>query len=1029
MPLIPQLRRGWIAYVVLGGTLLLTTLSCYNAIATARTKDQLRFENEVSRTRRNIQTRLETYILLLRAGGGLFAANNRVSTQDFKAYVDQLDLKRRYPGVQEIGYSVRVGKNEIPVLTTRLQNQGINNFQIRPTSPPRPEYYPVIYLEPLDRRNQVVIGFDMFSESNRREAIVTSRDSGKATATGRVTLIQEIDKRKQSGFLIYIPIYRDGKIPSSIAGRREALQGFIYSPFRSDDLLTGIFSNDEQPAVDFHIYDGSIKQANLLYRSDNPASAYTQPKFRKSETIDVAGRFWQINFTSRPELENDSETHEVPYILFVGLVFSLVLFGVTRSQIRARSAAELAAADFQQSERRFRTLIEQSPLSTQIFAADGRLIQVNQAWEKLWGVTIDRLEEYNILQDQQLLQKGIMPYIQQAFAGIPVTIPATTYDPNLTLTGITSHPNSLRWVQAYIYPVKDEANNVREVVLLHEDITERKLAEAALQKSNQRMAMLYAMSSTLLLHEHPKALISSLFSQITNHLHLEFYFNYLVDTTHQKLRLHAYNGVSEATAQQVEWLEFGNSICGMVASQRQPRVVEAVQQSSNPESALIRSLGITAYACYPLVAQGRLIGTLSFGTCNRISFDGDELALMQVVCEQVATALERTRLVAELQQQTVELTQANRMKDEFLAVLSHELRTPLNAMLGWTKLLLTRKYDEQTTARALETIDRNTKSLAQLIEDILDVSRIITGKLQLNLRPVNLIQLVLLSIDTLRPTANAKDIVIETQLDLTSGLISGDTQRLQQVFANLLSNAIKFTPPQGRVKVHLHKIDSAIEIQIIDTGVGINPEFLPYVFDRFRQADASSTRSHGGLGLGLAIVRHLVELHGGKVAASSLGHGQGATFTVQLPLLAVKNQEEEIPITSITPSLLTDVRVLIVDDEADARDLVTKILEEAGAIVTAAWSATSALQALPSGIDILVSDIGMPGEDGYVLIRKIRTLTPQQGGQIPAIALTAYAGIENQNQAIAAGFQKHLTKPVDPNELVESIATLMNKGN
>ncbi len=1028
MPLIPQLRRGWIAYVVLAGTLLLTTLSCYNAIATARTKDQLRFENEVSRTRRNIQSRLETYILLLRAGGGLFAANSRVTAQDFQAYVEQLDLRRRYPGVQGIGYSVRVSKNEIPQLTTRLQKDGVNNFQVRPISPPRSEYYPIIYLEPLNRRNQVAIGFDMFSESSRRAAMATARDHGKATATGRVTLVQEIDFHKQSGFLIYIPVYRDGKVPNSLTGRRQALQGFIYSPFRSEDLLTGVFSNDEQPAVDFQIYDGNIKPVNLLYRSDNPANVYTS-KFRKSETIEVAGRFWQIYFTSRPELEIDSQTNEVPYILFVGLLFSFVLFGVTRSQIRARSAAELAAADFQQSERRFRTLIEQSPLSTQIFAADGRLIQVNQAWEKLWGVTVDHLQEYNILQDQQLLQKGIMPYIQQAFEGIAATIPATTYDPNLTLTGITSHPNSLRWVQAYIYPVKDEADNVQEVVLLHEDITERKLAEAALRKSNQRMAMLYAMSSTLLLHEHPKALISSLFNQIANHLHLEFYFNYLVDGTHQKLLLHAYNGVSEAFAQQVEWSEFDNSTCGRVASQRQPIVLEAVQQSSSPESALIRSLGITAYACYPLIAQGRLIGTLSFGTCNRISFDADELALMQVVCEQVATALERTRLVGELQQQTLELTQANRMKDEFLAVLSHELRTPLNAMLGWTKLLLTRKYDEQTTTRALETIDRNTKSLAQLIEDILDVSRIITGKLQLNLRPVNLVQVVQGSIDTLRPLANAKDIVIESQLDLTTELISGDAQRLQQVFGNLLSNAIKFTPSQGRVKVQFHKIDSAIEIQIIDTGVGINPEFLPYVFDRFRQADASSTRSHGGLGLGLAIVRHLVELHAGKVAASSLGHGQGATFTVHLPLLAAKpHPEKEIPIIPITPSILSDVRVLIVDDEADALDLVTKILEEAGAIVTAVRSATSALQAL-SGIDILVSDIGMPGEDGYVLIRKIRTLTPQQGGQIPAIALTAYAGIENRNQAIAAGFQKHLTKPVDPNELVESIATLINKGN
>jgi PAS domain S-box-containing protein len=398
---------------------------------------------------------------------------------------------------------------------------------------------------------------------------------------------------------------------------------------------------------------------------------------------------------------------------------------------------------------------------------------------------------------------------------------------------------------------------------------------------------------------------------------------------------------------------------------------------------------------------------------------------------------EREQLLAREQAARAEAEAANRMKDEFLATLSHELRTPLNAMIGWTQLLRTRKFNEATAARALETIDRNTKSLAQLIEDVLDVSRIITGKLRLNFHPVELVPVIEAALDTVRPAAEAKDIQIESRLDPSAGLVLGDPNRLQQVVWNLLSNAVKFTPKSGRVLVRLELIHSRVQISVSDTGQGISPEFLPYVFDRFRQADSSSTRSHGGLGLGLAIVRHLVELHGGTVHAHSPGIRQGATFFVNLPLMAVAHRAsapEQIQppvknevLTSSLPSL-DGLRVLVVDDEADARELLIAALGQYGAEVTAVAAVAEAIEALQRlQPNVLVSDIGMPGEDGYALIRQVRALAAEQGGQIPVVALTAYARAEDRTQAILAGFQLHVPKPVNPAELAAVIANLAGR--
>ena len=407
---------------------------------------------------------------------------------------------------------------------------------------------------------------------------------------------------------------------------------------------------------------------------------------------------------------------------------------------------------------------------------------------------------------------------------------------------------------------------------------------------------------------------------------------------------------------------------------------------------------------------------------------------------------EREQLLIREQAARNEAETANRMKDEFLATLSHELRTPLNAMIGWTSLLRSRKLDEQTVSRAIETIERNTRSLAQLIEDVLDVSRIIRGKLRLNVRPVKLIPIIEAAIETLRPAADAKNIQIECFLDAAIPPILGDANRLQQVVWNLLSNAVKFTPQSSRVEVRLLlSTDTELpgnyaQICISDMGIGIKPDFLPHVFDRFSQADSSSTRAHGGLGLGLAIVRHLVELQGGTVKAESAGEGLGATFMVNLPLIAVNpesavaSQEAESTTTPhvvpIQPSArsLFGLRVLVVDDQADTREFLITMLHEYGAEATAVETVSEALETLQHWKpNVLISDIGMPGEDGYALIRKIRAMTTEEGGNIPAIALTGYASECDRTQALLAGFQIHVPKPIDAVELAVVVGKLTGR--
>ncbi|MDQ3172009.1 MAG: ATP-binding protein [Acidobacteriota bacterium] len=464
-------------------------------------------------------------------------------------------------------------------------------------------------------------------------------------------------------------------------------------------------------------------------------------------------------------------------------------------------------------------------------------------------------------------------------------------------------------------------------------------------------------------------------------------------------------------------------------------------------------LPVVSYLGVPVRSRsGVVIGGLFFGHPEPGVFTERTERLIVGVAAQAGVALDNAQLYEGAQKAAQErkvllenerrlrsaAEQLSNIKDEFLATLSHELRTPLNAILGWSRVLRTGAKDRDDLMKGLETIERNAKAQTRLIEDLLDMSRIASGKLRLDIQPVMPSEIVDGALETLKPAADARGIRLEKLLDPDAGPITGDPYRLQQVVWNLLSNAIKFTPKGGKVQVHLARVNSHIEIRVADTGIGIDTDLIPDLFERFRQADASTTRHYGGLGLGLSIVKNLVELHGGTVSIASPGQGKGTTVTVQLPITVVHPQRDaedrQHPSSSqgsasLSEGELAELKVVVVDDQSDARDLIKRVLEGAGARVRAASTVDEAVQLIVSDTpDVLLSDIGMPDADGFELLRRVRLLAPEQGGRVPAIALTAFARSEDRTQVLRAGFLVHIAKPVDPAELVATIASVARRG-
>lgn len=701
-------------------------------------------------------------------------------------------------------------------------------------------------------------------------------------------------------------------------------------------------------------------------------------------------------------------------IVRLGLfVLVTILINLLNSELRtAKQHLQMSLQKLQVSEARFRRLVESNIIGVIVANMDGAIAEANDAFLRMVGYSPE-----DLLAGQVRWRDMIAPeYIEASNSAIA----------ELKTKGVCQ-PFENEYIR------KDDSrvpillgsalleNNPNDIISFVLDLSERKQVELALCKSEERYRTFLEQSSEGIWCMELEIPISPDCPEDEQIQHF-YEYGYLAECNNVIAQMYGYSRAEEIIS---------------------ARLGDFLVSLNSHNIAYLRNFIRSNYRlidaeCHEIDKQGNskyflnnLVGVVENGLLVRA------WGTQRDITERKQAEQEREQLLEREQAARADAEAANRMKDEFLATLSHELRTPLNAILGWTQLLRNRKFDETTTGQALETIERNTRSLAQLIEDVLDVSRIIRGTLHLNTHQVKLAPVVEAAIDTVRPAAEAKEISIECKFDPELGVVVGDTNRLQQVVWNLLSNAVKFTSKGGRVDVQLERIESYVQIRVSDTGAGIAAEFLPHVFERFRQADSSRTRSHGGLGLGLAIVRHLVELHGGTVSAESLGIGQGATFIVNLPMKAVyveANTAEALSSymdaqqTNNYLPRLDDLRVLIVDDEADARHLLTTILGQYGAQVIAAASAYEALLALQQfHPHILVSDIGMPQEDGYTLIRQVRALPKDQGGRIPAVALTAYARAEDRTQALLAGFQLHVPKPVNAGELAAVIANLTGR--
>jgi PAS domain S-box-containing protein len=671
-------------------------------------------------------------------------------------------------------------------------------------------------------------------------------------------------------------------------------------------------------------------------------------------------------------------------------------------RVKAENAHNQIAAQLEQQMRVVETVMSSITDFAYTLDRDGRFIYANKPLLDLWGLKLQDAVGKNFvdLNYPPDLAEKLQKQVRQVFDSKTALLDETPY---------RSPAGTLGYYEYILSPVLDPSGSVSLVAGSTRDITARKLAaERERRAASEAIAIAEANAKFRAFFEQ-----GSYFAGIL-----------ALDGTVIEANKVFLQGCG-FTREQVVGKKFWD--CGWW--NRSPALVELVRAGCAKAAAGETLRRESSY----YVAEGteRFVDlTLAPVT--------DEAGRVLLVASTGVDITERNELLEAERSARVQAEHASRLKDEFLATLSHELRTPLNAIMGWSQILGTSDCDPHDLEEGLQTIQRNARAQAQIIDDLLDMSRIISGKVRLDIKPVNFKAAVGSAIATVRPVADAKGVEL-ISFDSSPGdlFINGDASRLQQVLWNLLSNAVKFTPPAGKIHVNLQQKDASVQFNVTDSGEGIRPEFLPYIFDRFRQADASITRRHGGLGLGLSIVKQLVELHGGSIQASSPGTGQGSTFSVTIPLAGPIAFAESPPSTVRSAGLalkLKDrrvewnaLRILIVDDEPDSRMVVKRILEERRAVVSTAGSAEEAVNALTRGrFDLLISDIGMPNEDGYALVRRLRSLGCGNSG-IPAIALTAYAREEDRKQALSAGFQRHLTKPVEAVQLLEVVAGLTAK--
>ncbi len=687
-----------------------------------------------------------------------------------------------------------------------------------------------------------------------------------------------------------------------------------------------------------------------------------------------------------------------------------------------------------ESEQKFATMAEVVPQLVWMAEADGSIFWYNRNWYEYTGTTPEDMKGWGwqSVHDLELLPSVIEKWQKCIETGEP-------FEMEFPLRGADG---VFRWFLTRVNPSHSREGRIIRWFGTNTDIDEQR-------QMSERNRFIMELDEAVRALESQEEITLTLARLLGEYLDADrcAYAEVETDEDHFVIQGDYTKNDVQSIVGHYRMSDFGAELLRSMRANQPYVVADGDTDARISENDLVsyRLTTIRAAICVPLHKNGRFSACMAVHQKTPRRWLPEEIELVVFVANRFGEFIERARLVKSLheslmreQEARQSAEQANKIKDEFLATVSHELRTPLNAILGWSNILRGGKADDETAARALETIERNARSQAQLIDDLLDISRIITGKLRLEIQTIELSILIESAVEAVRPAANAKNIRLQTLLDSEAGLISGDPNRLQQVIWNLLTNAVKFTPKGGRVQVRLERINSHVELTVGDTGKGIASEFLPYVFDRFRQADQTTTRRQGGLGLGLSIVRQLVEMHGGTVHAESEGEEKGTNFIVNLPRQITVRKSENEKENRLHPTAggyvqfddnpqLIGLRILVVDDESDSQALLRTVLEHCGAEVVSVNSSAEALKTLEiNTFDVLVSDIGMPDEDGYSLISKIRLLPREKGGRIPAIALTAYARVEDRVRALNAGFQAHVPKPVESVELVAIVANLIN---
>ena len=745
----------------------------------------------------------------------------------------------------------------------------------------------------------------------------------------------------------------------------------------------------------------------------------------------AAGLYW-VGVVGRIDYERDGSV--------VGMT------GVVQD-ISTRKSAE---DTLRESEEVLRALANSIPQLAWMAQADGAIVWFNQRWYEYTGTTPGQMVGWGwqTTHDPDVLPQMLARWNESIRTGNP-------FEMEYPIRGADGQ---YRWFLTRVNAVRDRLGHVVRWFGTNTDVDQVKRVQQALREESNVLELLNSTGSALATQRDLRSLLQTVTDAATGISGARFgaFFYHGKDSDGDLFTLSTFSGHVPSDfdpfGQPRESALFGPSLHGEGVVRSED--ISSDARYAQPGAHFGSAGGVPAvrsYLAVPVVARsGEVLGTMFFGHPEAAIFTDRTERIVGGIAAQAAVAIDNTRLYEAAQHAAeerkvllesersarAEAERTSQMKDEFLATLSHELRTPLSAILGWAQVLRRGSRDQADLQRGLQTIERNARAQAQLIEDLLDMSRITSGKVLLDMQTVAPAVFIDAAIETVRPAADAKNIRIEKHYDAQVGPIAGDPARLQQVIWNLLSNAIKFTPRDGLVRILVSPIEGHVAITVEDTGIGIEPEFRAHVFERFRQGDASTTRKHGGLGLGLSIVKHLIEQHGGTVRVDSDGEAKGASFTIELPAAIRQTQSSRpdrapyLPPSPLASDIkvrdLSRVKVLVVDDEPDARELINRILSDCHAIVRTAASASQALDAIREEIpDVLVSDLGMPDVDGFELLARVQALGPQHGGAIPAIALTAFARSEDRLKALEAGFRAHISKPVEPSELIATVASVV----